>query len=133
MASMAAAMLYQTGIVKHLPDPPIPSFDSDRVNASHEAYRLGVPDGPVALVAFAANLPLAAAGGLNRATDHPWLPLAAGAKAVIDAIGAGYYFSLMPVKEKAWCGYCIVATAADLAVLALALPEARKALRQLAG
>lgn len=30
--------LYQTGIVSHLPDPPVPIFDADRVYASEYAY-----------------------------------------------------------------------------------------------
>jgi hypothetical protein len=34
--------LFQTGLVRHLPDPPLPGFDSDKVNSSDLAYRLGV-------------------------------------------------------------------------------------------
>lgn len=30
MASMTAVTLLQTGIVKHLPDPPVGNFDSDK-------------------------------------------------------------------------------------------------------
>jgi hypothetical protein len=38
--------LYQTGIIKKLPDPPIPIFDSDKVDASDYAYkRMNSPDG----------------------------------------------------------------------------------------
>jgi hypothetical protein len=33
----------------------------------------------------------------------------------------------MPAKEKAWCGYCIVGALANIAVAALTLPEAGKA------
>jgi hypothetical protein len=33
------------GLVKHLPDPPLPGFDSDRVNSSDTAYKFGAPDG----------------------------------------------------------------------------------------
>ena len=45
MGAMAAVTLFQTGILKHLPDPPIDGFDSDKVNSSDTAYALGVPDG----------------------------------------------------------------------------------------
>ena len=45
MGAMTAVTLLQTGIVKHLPDPPLPDFDSDKVNSSDTAYALGVPDG----------------------------------------------------------------------------------------
>ncbi len=39
IGSMALISLYQTGIIKHLLDPPLPHFDSDRVDASEEASR----------------------------------------------------------------------------------------------
>jgi hypothetical protein len=45
MASMGAVSLLQTGIVEHLPDPPIDGFDSDQTNLSDVAYQFGVPDG----------------------------------------------------------------------------------------
>ena len=38
--------LYQTGVIKHLPDIPHPLFDSDKVNAWEDAYMFGAPDGP---------------------------------------------------------------------------------------
>jgi len=123
---MSAATLFQTGIIKHLPDPPLPSFDADKVNSSHLAYRLGAPDGPLAVLDFAANLPLAAFGGIRRS---PWIALLAGGKAGMDMLGGAYYFSLMPRKEKAWCLYCILATLAEAAVLALALPEMGRAFK----
>lgn len=66
MASMTAVTLLQTGIVKHLPDPPFGDFDSDRVNSSDTAYRLGAPDGSISLASLAANIPIAAFGGANR-------------------------------------------------------------------
>ena len=37
--------LYQTGIIKHLPDPPLDVFNSDKVDASDYAYkRMDTPD-----------------------------------------------------------------------------------------
>ena len=66
MASMTAVSLLQTGIVKHLPDPPMKGFDSDRVNTSETAYRLGLPDGTLAVAGLAANLPIAALGEADR-------------------------------------------------------------------
>lgn len=128
MASMAATSLLQTGLIRHLPDPPLPGFDSDKVNLSRRAFPFGVPDGTLALLAFAANLPLAASGGADRARRAPWVPLLAGAKALVDAAVAGWYFYQMPAKEKAWCGYCVTAALADFAMVALTLPEAMDAL-----
>lgn len=128
MAAMAAVSLLQTGVVDHLPDPPVGNIDSDKVNSSETAYRLGAPDGTVSLASLAANVPLAAFGGADRARRFPWLPPLIAAKAVAEAVVAGWYFYRMPVKEKAWCVYCITGAAANLAVAISTIPEARRAL-----
>ncbi len=130
IASMAFVSLKQTGMIKHLPDPPVPGFDSDKVNLSDTAFSFGAPDGTIALAGFALNVPLAMLAGEHRADEMPWLPLAITAKAAADAVVSSWYFYQMPVKEKAWCGYCIAATVASIATLALTLPEARTALRR---
>jgi uncharacterized membrane protein len=129
MASMAAVSLLQTGAVRHLPDPPLRGFASDKVNRSDTSYQFGVPDGTLSLASFAINVPLAALGGRLRTERRPWIPLVISAKATAEALMAGYYFLQMPLKEKAWCGYCIVGAAASLTVFGLSLTEARQALR----
>ena len=128
MASMTAVTLLQTGIIKHLPDPPFGNFDSDRVNSSDTAYRLGAPDGSISLASLAANIPIAAFGGADRVQTKPWVPLVAALKATGEALAASWYFYQMPAKEKAWCGYCIVGALANIGIAALTLPEAQKAL-----
>ncbi len=128
MTAMAAVSLLQTGIVKHLPDPPLDSFDSDKVNSSDTAYALGVPDGTLSLASLAVNVPIAAFGGADRVREQPWVPLVAAGKAAVEAIAAGWYFYQMPAKEKKWCGYCIVGALANFGIFALTLPEAKKAL-----
>lgn len=62
MAAMSGVSLFQTGIVKHLPDQPVDGFDSDRVNSSDTVYALGVPDVTLSLASLAANIPVAAFG-----------------------------------------------------------------------
>jgi uncharacterized membrane protein len=131
MANMTAVTLLQTGIVKHLPDPPVGNFDSDRVNSSDTAYRFGLPDGPISLASLALNIPIAAFGGPGRARKYPWLSIFAAAKAAVEAAAASWYFYQMPAKEKAWCGYCILGALANIAVLGFTLPEAREALSRL--
>jgi uncharacterized membrane protein len=128
MASMAATSLLQTGVIRHLPDPPPQGFHSDSVNLSQTAVPLGMPDGTLALASFALNLPLAGYGSPDRARTAPWVPLLAGTKALLDAAVAGWYFYQMPTREKAWCGYCIIAALASVGILALSLPEAGRAL-----
>ena len=127
IAAMTAVSLFQTGVIKHLPDPPIEGFDSDKVNSSDTAYALGVPDGALSLASLAANIPIAAFGGENRAVEKPLVPLAFAAKATVEAAVAGWYFYQMPTKEKAWCGYCIVGALANFGIAALSLIEAKTA------
>ena len=127
MASMTPPALLQTGIVRHLADPPIRGFNSDKVNLSDDAFPFGLPDGTVALAGFALNVPLAAYGGADRAEKLPWVPLLALVKSGTDAAISGWYFYKMPTKEKAWCAYCIAAFFVNLGLLALALPEGKRA------
>lgn len=131
MASMAVVSLLQAGIVKHLPDPPLDSFDSDKVNSSDTAYSLGAPDGTLSLATLGVNIPLAAFGGENRVEQMPIVPVVAAAKAGVEAIAAGWYFYQMPTKEKKWCAYCIAGALANAAVFALTLPEATRAVANL--
>lgn len=128
MSAMTAVSLLQLGIIKHLPDPPIEGFNSDKVNLSETAFQFGVPDGVLSLVSLAANIPLAAYGGSKRAREQPLVPIVAAGKAVVEAVIAGWYFYQMPAKEKAWCGYCIVGALANWGIAALTLPEAAKSL-----
>jgi uncharacterized membrane protein len=126
---MALVSLFQTGMIRRLPDPPTrrPNFDTTKVNSSKEAYSYGMPDGPLALGFHAANLALAAAGPPERDRERPWLPLTAsllsGAQA---AVAVKYLFYQMPQVDKAWCPYCIVDALAHFATFALTLPEAVK-------
>lgn len=127
IGAMAAVSLLQTGIIEHLPDPPLSSFDSDKVNSSDTAYALGTPDGTLSLASLAANIPIAAFGGENRAEVQPLIPILAAGKSIVEAVMAGWYFYQMPTKEKAWCGYCIVGAFANFGIAALTIPEAREA------
>jgi uncharacterized membrane protein len=129
MASMAAVTLYQMGLIRHLPDPPLPGFDSYQVNASYTAYQYGVPDGTLTLAGHATNVVLTAYGGIHRATEQPWISIATSGKAGVEAaVAAKYLFHQMPVVEKKWCGYCIVDTLMHIGAFALTLPEAARAL-----
>lgn len=131
MAAMGAVSLLQTGAVKHLPDPPVGPFDSDAANLSEDAFQFGIPDGTLSLASLAANVPLAALGGEPRTRSRPWVPVAAAAKAGVDAAGAAGYLSKMIRGEEAWCPYCVTGAAANFGILALALPEAWRAVASL--
>ena len=131
IGAMAIVSLLQTGIVKHLPDPPVkkPHFDSDKVNSTEEAFGYGMPDGPLTLAAHSASLAIAAAGPPDRYKDRPWLPLMATALALPQAaVAAKYLFYQMPKVDKAWCPYCVTDALMHFATVALTVPESLKAL-----
>lgn len=124
--------LYQTGIIKKLPDPPLPIFDSDRVDASDYAYkRLNSPDGPAMLVSYGITAWLASAGGKSRAEQTPLLPLALALKTLYDAGVALELGREEWAENKALCAYCQAATVASLVSVGLALPEALRAVQNL--
>ena len=127
----AVISLFQTGLVRRLPDPPIKSFDSEKVMSSDPAYMFGNADATMALTTAAMNLPIASFGGANRAQELPLVPLAASAKSAIDAASAGWYFYDMATREKAWCIYCIITAATFFGIFAMTLPEAKEAFDEL--
>jgi uncharacterized membrane protein len=134
-ASMAQIVtLYQMGVLKQLPDLPIPFVDSDRVDAAPYAYsRLNTPDGPLMLITYGITAWLASTGGENRAKENPLIPIAMGAKILIDAISAAELAREEWSENKAFCEYCQVATLCSFASLALAAPEITTAVRTLLG
>jgi len=128
--------LYQTGIIKHLPDPPGTGefFDADRVDASEYAYsRLDTPDGFIMVTSYAITAWLAGAGGKDRARRNPLLPIAMGVKLLIDTAVAAELAREEWNENKAFCEYCQVATLASLASLVIAWPEVKLALQTLTG
>lgn len=130
MASMALIALFQGGLIRRLPDLPLKDFRSDEVNASDTAYGWGMPDSPLSIGSHAASLAAATVGTVDRAREHPWLPLAATAIAAPAAVtSARYLFYDMPVREKGWCPYCIVDALAHIAVLGFTFWESKKAVQ----
>jgi uncharacterized membrane protein len=132
--SMALITLYQTGLLRHLPEPPLAKLDADRVDASSEAYsRLRTPDAAVGLASYATTIVLAAMGGEDRAQSEPWIVLALAGKLAFDAANAIRLTIDQAVKQKAYCFWCLIAATVTLASAPLVVPEAREALRALRG
>jgi hypothetical protein len=126
--------LYQTGVIPHLPDPPVPIFDSDKVDASDYAYkRLQMPDAPAMIVTGGITTVLASAGGQERATALPWLPVALLGKTLIDLVTNVQLGREEWKENKKLCFYCQASTVAATATAVLAIPEAVKAFKQLFG
>ncbi|MBW4419251.1 MAG: vitamin K epoxide reductase family protein [Myxacorys californica WJT36-NPBG1] len=126
--------LYQTGVLKELPDLPIPFVDSDRVDASNYAYsRLNTPDGPLMVINYGITAWLTSTGGQNRARESPLIPIAMGAKLLVDCVASTELAGEEWSENKAFCEYCQVATLCSFASLALAVPEVLTAVQTLLG
>ena len=126
--------LYQFGLLRRVPEPPLPFLRADAVDASGEAYQLfRTPDAALGLVSAGTTLVLAGIGARDRARTLPWVPLLALAKAAGDAASGALLTAEQLTKHRALCSWCTVAAAAQVAVLPLAVPEARAAWRSLRG
>lgn len=133
-ASMGLITLYQVGIIKHLPEPPLPRLDADKVDASAEAHaKFEQPDGILGLGSYAATMALAAMGGQDRATEQPWIPLALATKVAFDTFQAGKLTLNQVSKQHAFCDWCLLAAVSTALTVPLVIPEAYTALRQLLG
>jgi uncharacterized membrane protein len=131
-AAYAVVAAYQFGLVRHLPEPPLPMLDADRVDASGEAYVLGrTPDATLALASAAGTLALVGRGAADRADRQPWLPLLTAGKVAGDAVVGGWLFAEQVTKHRRLCGWCTLAAAATIASVPLTLPEALGAIRAL--
>lgn len=130
-AAMGVIALYQTGVIDHLPEPPLPFLDADEVDASEEAYQwLSTPDAVLGLANYAGTAVLAAMGGEDRVERRPWLPLALAAKAGLDAAQALNLSVDQWTRHRAFCTWCLLAAGASVTTAVLAWPEARTALQR---
>jgi uncharacterized membrane protein len=129
MGSLALISLYQIGLIPHLPEPPLPHFNADKVNGSAEAYaKLDTPDAILGLGSYAATMALAMMGSAERYRDRPWLPLALAAKLALDAGLAAQLFTNQLTRQKAFCFWCLLISAATFGRLPFAIPETKAAL-----
>jgi uncharacterized membrane protein len=83
------------------------------------------------LASYAVTAWLAGAGGKNRATQTPLLPVALSLKTVLDTATAVELGREEWQENKALCAYCQVATICSVASVALAAPEALRAAKNL--
>jgi len=127
---MGVVASFQLGLVRHLPDPPLPGFDSEKVAGSAEARALlGIPDAILGLGSYALTFGLAMIGEGDRTASRPWPSLALAAKVSIDAAYAGRKALGQWPRHRALCSWCLVAAGASLASVPLAVPDAIERLR----
>ncbi len=133
LIDFAAIALYQSGAIKRLPEFPIKSFDSNKVNAAPDAYQMGAPDGTISALVYATNMVLATYGGTERSGRKPAADLLLGATIASNAGGAVYYLYNMIFKQRKICPYCIVGAGINIASAVIIAPVVFKSLRRLLG
>ncbi len=131
-AALGVVGLYQFGVLKSVPEPPLPGLDADRVDASGEAYAfLHTPDSAIGIASAGVSLVLAGMGGAKRHEEQPWIPMLLLAKSLVDAAGGLYLTAEQLTKHRRLCSWCTVSGALLVATVPTALPEARAAWRAL--
>ncbi len=133
-AAMGVIALFQVGITRHVPEPPFPGLDADRVDGDPSAYKaLRTPDALLGFVSYGVTAALAGAMGKDRWREHPWLPLMLGAKVGFDVIQAVRLTLKQWTDFRAFCSWCLAASAMTAITVPLVVPEAVAAARQILG
>ncbi len=124
---MTGLSLYQLGVIRKLPELPLPGFDAERVDASAQAYQLlSSPDATLGVVSYAVTAALAGLGG-----EEPPVALSAllAAKAAVDLGWAAKLTLDQATKHRAACSWCLLATSLTVAGFVPAAEELRAAWR----
>jgi uncharacterized membrane protein len=104
--------LYQLGAIPHLPDPPLPLFDSDRITQSQTAHPFGIPDSLLGIASYTVTLVL-----LIEAPRSPLIRKLAAMKLMADGGMAAANAVRQVVVFKKVCSWCLVTAAATGAML----------------
>lgn len=131
LLDFAFLSLYQGGVIKRLPDLPFPAFDSNKVNASQDAYQMGAPDATISAWIYSTNMVLSTAGGSEHSGRKPIHDLLLGTTIAANAAGALYYLYNMTFYQKKICPYCIAGAAINIASAVIMKPLLMKALSRL--
>lgn len=134
VAALTVVGLYQGGALRRVPEPPLRGLDADAVAAGGPAYAWGrTPDSALGVASAGVTLALVGMGPEDRAQRHPLIPLAAGAKVVLDALAGVYLLAEQATRQRRFCSWCTVAALTHLAAAPLVVPETRAAWRALRG
>ena len=129
---MGLISLYQSGLIRHLPEPGIPGMDGNKVDASEEAYsHLQMGDAFIGMGSYAVTAGLAAMGDIKRQVRTPWMPLALAVKTLFDSVQAGILTYHQFTRHHAACFWCLLTTAATYSSAVIAMPEAQTAFRSI--
>lgn len=130
-AVLGGIALFQVGLLKRLPDPSLPQFNADDVNASPQAYSLlETPDALLGMASYSVTACLAGMGKQDRWKTARWIPLAMGTKAICDAALAARFSALQGAKFGKFSVWSLLIAGATFGTLALSLSELGRACRR---
>lgn len=114
IATLLPIALYQCDAIDHLPDPPCPCFDSDRITSSKSAHPFGIPDSLPGIASYGITMGLLFAARRSE-TGRTLLRT----KLVIDGSIAAINVTRQVVSFRKLCSWC-TGTALATAVLVVA-------------
>lgn len=112
---MGLIAAYQMGLIRHIPEPPLPKLDADKVDASDEAYEtLWTGDAFLGLTSYAVTATLAAMERVRFSLRHsrtPLFGLGRSAPPLIEAlmqpasavVDGSTSAGLCTAKGRRWC------------------------------
>ncbi len=114
IATLIPVAMYQTGLLKMLPDPPMRLFDSERIASSKAAHPFGVPDALLGIASFGTTLALIIFSKNNKTVEKML-----GAKLTVDAAAGAFNAGRQVVSFGRLCS-CCTGTAISAVVMACA-------------
>jgi uncharacterized membrane protein len=101
LVTLVPVALYQTGVIPHLPDPPLRVFDSETITTSAAAHPMGIPDALLGLASFGTTLALALLARRNGTAKRML-----GGKLALDISAAAFNASRQIVSFGKLCSWC---------------------------
>ncbi|MDX5422206.1 MAG: vitamin K epoxide reductase family protein [Hymenobacteraceae bacterium] len=132
MADFNLISLLQSGVVRRLPDIPYRKvFDTNAVNTSKAAFKMGVPDAVISNVLFSVKMALATAGGSEKASRKPIFDLLLGAVSLGHAMGAAKMTYRMLFKQQKVCIYCLAGAGLIFSSAAVIAPTVASSVKKI--
>ena len=125
MGALVPVALFQLRLLKKLPDPPGPIFNSPKIVTSKAAFPFGIPDGLLGVGSYGATLALLAAAGTAAGAPGRRLELALKAKLLVDGSMAGWNMAKQWRCFRSICSWCTAAAAATGAMVYFGYSSAR--------
>jgi len=103
---------HQLGLLKHLPDPPLWIFNSDKITDSDSAHPLGIPDSLLGLGSYGITLALLLLAQKDRRANK-----VLALKLVMDGSVAGFNVVKQVGSFRRLCSWCTATALCTAAML----------------